>query len=219
MKFHMMLPFVSACVFLVACGEPRQDVSVGSVAMVEPTEQRNMDIAPSLPMVTRSGQMTELRQATEAIRVIAFVDSQGDCSFVHDGLRSLARDLSMDDVSVVQISEGCASCQRLMETARVQQANLMVLCDGQQTAWEAFLAPPMGTVFLVNADNRIVYESTDEDLPRIRREARRISQEYQSEMQQTWQTSATTPEPRSWSPKRPRVYRPDIRGPQFRGGY
>jgi hypothetical protein len=180
MKNSLILIAIAACTIMTACeSEERSQIRTGSTEMTVASRQRQNDIAPILPVRTREGKLVELSEAAEPIMVLAFVDSKGDCDYVDGRLRDLASSLSLEGITVVQISEGCEDCGQLVEQINIDRENFMVLCDGKQIAHEAFRGPSSGSVYVINQNDRIVYESNMNDLGRVQREAKRANKEYE----------------------------------------
>jgi hypothetical protein len=185
MDMYKLLALTLAMTGLLLMGCESEEVSTGQATMSDESTTRRGDIAPTVAVVSQNGKRTTMDEMTQPIYIVAFVDSKGNCGMVDSRLEKLARELNLEDVSVVQITEGCSNCGELMEKAAPQANNLHVLCDGvKQATWKAFGQPKMGTLFLINTDDRIETSAMlDGDLTKLKFEARELNEEYEERLQ------------------------------------
>ena len=162
---------------LVGCADPAD--RTGEVIRTAESTGRVGALAPTVSVRTLEGKETTLAKMAGPIRIVAFADYPAkDCCWLSPKVVSLAREVSLESVAVVQMGRGCPQCKGCFEKTRLPKENLIGLCDSSDTGWEAFGRPKNKTTFLVDSAGQIVLVgSVDAPRPLIEK-ARELAAEW-----------------------------------------
>ncbi len=153
-------------------------------AITEPTELSVGKSTPNFPVITTDCQLTSFDELCEPIAIVAFVSFNGSqrC-WLNPKLLSLAEDLRYRHITVTQISEptekyphgtGCVT------TCNLKDPHLLVLCDADRIAWNAYYKPMPNTVVLVDSKGDVAAIGNLANLEVIVAEADRLVGEVEA---------------------------------------
>ncbi len=115
---------------------------------------------PNFSVVTVDGQQTSFNELHEPIAIVAFVSFRGSqrC-WLNPKLVSLAKDLRYRRITVTQISEPDEKCPHntgcVVVTCYLKDPHLVVLCDADRIAWNAYRKPKPNTVVLIDSKGNV----------------------------------------------------------------
>jgi hypothetical protein len=115
--------------------------------------------APDILFKTPDGKDTSLTRVRLPVTLVAFVAPSGDCSRLAPEVVGLARQFQTLPVTVVQVSQPNSQCPQgpgCLQVSGPGKRDVLALCDAQKTAFKAYLEPAIGTLFLIDANGKIV---------------------------------------------------------------
>ena len=147
--------------------------------------------SPNLPLITTEGTQTLFDRVAGPIMVVVFLSPTGpECCQIKPELAQIAKDFQYGYVSVVQVSLPTSLCPHgpgCAEACSMFDRHLILLCDKDTIAWRGYWQPEPGTVFLVDADNRVGAVETFQNLEIIENNARRLSDKLTEEYEEAFE--------------------------------
>lgn len=182
------LPIVLIALVLVAAGcekPPEQGMATESQSRTYMAH----GTAPTVPVKAADGRMSTIEEMAGPIYIVGFIEPTGkDCCFLHPALVEMAGDVSLNNVSVVQISAPTPNCPKgagCLARCNIERMNLIAICDADGIAHEAFLNPKPGKLYLIDEENLVVREGTIDNPNNITVKANEMGKDWGERQENT----------------------------------
>jgi peroxiredoxin len=124
--------------------------------------------APDIPFTSNDGKKTTFHEERKPVAILAFVTPPAkECCSPSPDLLSLTKRFKVLPVGIVQVSvptgkcpheDGCAGFHNL------GKMDLLLLCDTERIAWNAYGQPSPETTILVDNDSKVIQIGSIHDL-------------------------------------------------------
>lgn len=137
-------------------------------------------IAPDVEYQSLEGKRASFHKSRQPVAVVAFVGPEGpECCWLEPRVINIADQFWDLPVTVAQFSVPTSKCPHgpgCVEVCNLRKGGVMALCDAEKLAWRAFGRPPLGTLVLIDADNKMLLRGSLGDPTSVVEEAKRLAQ-------------------------------------------
>jgi peroxiredoxin len=124
--------------------------------------------APDIPFTSNDGKQTTFHEERKPVAILAFVSPPAkECCSPSQDLLSLTKRYKVLPVEVAQVSVPTGKCPHEGSCTgfrNLGKTDLLLLCDKDRIAWNAYGQPSPGTAILIDNDSRIMQIGSIQDL-------------------------------------------------------
>jgi peroxiredoxin len=142
--------------------------------------------APDIPFTSSDGKQTTFHEERKPVAILAFVNSPAEkCCSPSQDLLSLTKRFKVLPVKVVQVSvptDKCPHKESCTGFRNLGKTDLLLLCDTERMAWNAYGQPSPGTAILIDNDSRVTQIESIQELPVLADKAEELADAVDDEI-------------------------------------